>query len=275
MKGTMAFACVLLIAVLMASPLAAQGRAVPGGSDGGRGASVGTGVVSSTSSSSSAGYYSGSSYSGDVGMGNRGYGVGYGTTPSFAPNIQGTSFSSVNLYNYWNDYFSYLYMRYQLSPVYFTRFYRNSEPLMTPAMLKMTLRQPLYFSEMMLESVAELETMLADVRAGKQVDRKALLAKSREIRDFAKRIRQDRTLAVYDVREETKLLKDEDIDALDESLPKLQELALDLHRQLTDLYSVSSSSTISVESYKQPSFESVTKGIDKVCKAIEHSSKQL
>lgn len=204
-------------------------------------------------------------------MGNRGYNL----SQLSAPVIRGTSFTTVNLYNCWNDYFTYLNLQYRLTPEYFTRFYRNTEPLMTPAMLKLTLRQPLYYSELMLQAIAETEAMLAAAEAGGPVDKKALEAKLKEIRDYAKRIRRDRTLTVYDIRKETKLVGDDDLDALDQSLPKLRELALELHRQLTELNSITSASTISVESYQQPSFESVTKGIEKACKAIANTSKRL
>ena len=128
----------------------------------------------------------------------------------------------------------------------------------------------------MLKSIDELENMLADARDGKPVDKKAIVAKAQAIQNLAKEIRQDRTLSIVDIRKETVLFKDDNIDMLNpEAIAKLREMALDLNRQLKNMYSESSTSTVSVDSYKEPSFESVTKGIEKACKAIEHSSKSI
>ena len=197
-------------------------------------------------------------------------------TGGFAPHIGGTSFNTVGLYYTWLDYYSYLYSYYHFYPFYFDRFYRNNEPLMTPSMLRITLRQPLRESEAMLKSIDALDSLLSDARAGKAVDKQAILAKTQEIRDYAKQIRQDRTLSIADIRKDTVLFKDDNVNALDpETIAKLREMALDLNSQLRNLYSESSSSTVSVDSYKEPSFESEAKGIEKACKAIEHSSKRL
>jgi hypothetical protein len=180
------------------------------------------------------------------------------------------------MYNYWSTYYTYLYSYYHVYPGYFDRFMRNREPLLTPALLRLTLRRPLSLSNDMLSAIDDLEAMLSDARDGKAIDKKALLAKAQEIREYAKEIRQDRTLMTLDMGRETSLFKEDGVDLLaPETIAKLREMALDLNRQLRNMYSVSSSSTISVDSYKEPSFASVTKGIEKVCKAIEHSSKQL
>lgn len=261
--------CIILTAFLTVSQLTAQTRAVPsgGGSDAGRAIapSVSTSVSTSASSDSSGvGYSSVAGRASDY------------SPATFSPSIQGTSFNTVTLYNSWGDYYSYLYHYYNVYPFYFNRFYRNQEPLMTPAMLKLTLRQPLILSTVMLKSIDELESMLADARDGKSVDKKAIVAKAEAIRNLAKEIRQDRTLSIVDIRKETVLFKDDNIDMLNpEAIAKLREMALDLNRQLKNLFSESSTSTVSVDSYKEPSFESVTKGIEKACKAIEHSSKSL
>lgn len=262
--------CIILATFLMIPPLAAQTRAVPsgGGSDAGR-AVANIPPTVSTSAPSTARRPS-MDYST---TGNR---AAIGSfTGGFVPRITGTSFNTVGLYYDWLDYYSYLYSYYHFYPFYFDRFYRNNEPLMTPAMLKITLRQPLRLSGAMLKSIDGLDSLLSDARAGKAVDKQAILAKSQEIRDYAKQIRQDRTLSIADIRKDTVLFKDDNVDALNpETIAKLREMALDLNRQLKNLYSESSSSTVSVDSYKEPSFESMAKGIEKACKAIEHSSKR-
>jgi hypothetical protein len=169
-------------------------------------------------------------------------------------------------------------MYYNVYPEYFTRFVNNNEPLMTPAMLKLTLRRPLVLASDMLKAIDDLETMTSDAHAGKSVDKKALAAKSQEIREYAKQIREDRTIAALDTTSSKKMVPvDQDnIDALNpEAIAKLREMALDINRQLVSLYTLSSSSTVSADSFKEPSFDSEAKAIDKVCKAIEHSAKRL
>jgi hypothetical protein len=273
--------CILVSVVLTISPLAAQSRGASSGGDAGRGAATAAASTSYSSAGSSAAvsYYStsgGGSYAAPIG--DRAFGAGTGTGSGYygSPNLQGTSFITTNYYYSWNDYFSYLYRYFDLSPTYYSRFYKNREPLMTPAMLKMTLRQPLFISTEMLKSIDQLEIMLRDSLAGKAVDKEALIAKSQAIRKLAKQIRQNPTLSMIDIRKETDLYKENSSDALSlESIGKLREMALDLNRQLTDMHAMSSSSTISVDSYQEPSFQSVAKGIERVCKAIESSSKKL
>jgi hypothetical protein len=193
------------------------------------------------------------------------------------PNLSGTSFQSYTNYYNWNNYYSYLCAHYNLNPVYFSRFYRNVEPLITPDMLKVTLREPIRLSSNMLDSIDELEGMLAQNASASPADKQALLEKSKYIRELAKQIRRNQTLSNYDLRKDEDLFKnEEDLKSLGpEAWSKLHEMAVDLDRQLRNMYSQSSTSTVSVDSYSEPSIESLAKGIEKLCKAIENSSKRI
>jgi len=268
--------CILLIAFLSILPLTAQDRGVPSGSDAGRGASAGaSSTTAPASASSSATPVSYGDYS--TGIGNRAFGP---STPSYSgiaiPALQGTSFYSSSLYNDWYNYYNYyLFRYYRMSPSYFTRFIRNREPLMTPEMLRTTLRQPLFNSAEMLKMINDLQLIYADMQAGKSVNKEAITTKSQTIRELAKQIRQDRTLSLIDLRKETDLFKDDRVALNAETITKLRDITLGLIRQLNAMYALSSSSTVSVESYQEPSFVSLTKGIEKACKAIEKSSKEL
>jgi len=163
-----------------------------------------------------------------------------------------------------------------MNPTYFMRFYSNREPLVTPAMLRLTLRQPLFLSTEMLRMIDQLEMLCRDSLAGKAVDKEALIEKAQSIRKLAKVIRGNRTLSVIDLRSERDVVDADAFGALSlESIAKLRELALNLNHQLSNMISTSSSSTISLESYKEASFESISKGIEKACKAIENSSRRL
>jgi hypothetical protein len=278
MKPSILGICILLVAFLCILPLSAQDRNAPGGSDAGRGASSGAASATTAASASAGSVVSGSGTYVDysTGMGNR----AFMASPSYSgisiPVIQGTSFYSTALYNDWCNYYSYLGRYYGWNPTYFTRFVKNREPLMTPEMLKLTLRQPLFVSAEMLKLIDDLQMMYGDMQAGKAVDKETVIAKSQMIRVLAKQIRQDRTLSLIDLRKETDIFKNDSRIALNaESITKLREITLGLIRQLNEMYALSSSSTVSVDSYQEPSFTSLTKGIERVCKAIEKSSKEL
>jgi len=205
---------------------------------------------------------------------------GYGWSPSYQGavpyNLSSTSFGSYDVYYNWTSYYSFLSRNFNMNPVYFSRFYRNTEPLITPEMLKLTLLGPLRLSSGMLDSIDELEAMLRDVEAGKAVDKQALMEKSRSIRALAKAIRSNRTLSYVDLRKERDLYQADrgDIPSL-EALSRMREMAVDIDRQLRNLFSQTSTSTVSVEEYSQPSLESLAKGIERICKSIEQSTKRL
>jgi hypothetical protein len=176
----------------------------------------------------------------------------------------------------WNNYYSYLSSNFDVNPVYFDRFYRNTEPLITPVMLKLTLREPIRLSSEMLDSIDRLQEMLEAGHSGASTDRQALLEKSRHVRELAKRIRQNQTLSYIDLRKNKNLYKSGEHDAFNpEAMQKLRSMATDLDRQLRNMDRQASTSTVSVESYQEPSLESLTKGIEKICKVIETYSKRL
>jgi hypothetical protein len=204
-------------------------------------------------------------------------GYAYGATPVYGgPDLSGTSFGTITSYYSWNDYYFHLVSHYNLSPSYFGRFYRNVEPLITPEMLKLTLSQPIRLSKEMLDSIDQLEEMIKGVQSGTMVDKQALLEKSQRIREIAKQIRKNQTLTLFDLRKEKALYKENKSDSLDpEALDKLREMAVDIDRQLKNMYLQTSTSTVSVESYSEPSLESLARGIERICKSIEHSSKRM
>jgi hypothetical protein len=273
-------AITILLALSIVSPLWAQRDVPSGASDAGRGVSTGsssspsstpayTSVSSTSSYSSSGSYYSPSG--GD--LGNRGFSS---TSVRVVPNLTGTCFKSASDYNYWQNYYDYLYSMYHIYPTYFTRFTRNYEPKVTPAMMKIALRDPLVLTREMLRAIDELEVMLADAQTGKAVEKNAIVAKSQEIRSFAKLIRQNQTIAVLDLSSKKAIDTGSDANALDsETIARLRAMAVDLDRQLVNLYSLPSSSTVSADSFRAPSFESQAKAIEKICKDIEHASRRL
>ncbi len=275
------FSAVLLL--VLALPAFSQGRPGSGSSDRGSApSSSGVSTSSSVSSSSSSGGYVSRDASSSRGGFEAG-GIGFGGTSSgrrgvAAPpvKLQGTSFTTMDTYYQWQSFYWYLQNQYMMNRLYFTRFYRNREPLVTPDLLRRVVRQPYRLSMQMLTAIDELETMLQDRAAGKPVDKMEIAAKAQEIRELAKRIRTDEALTFVDQRKEKDILKGNNIEALGlESINQLREMATDLNSQLKNMYTQNTTSTVSVTSLTQPSVDSLSRGIEKISKVIENSAKKI
>lgn len=275
-------ACFVLLVFL---PLLAQDRtqSSSAGSNRGGGGSApdvrsSTPAVSTRTTSapsySSAGTISGGAYR-DFGA--RTY-AGGGASPVVrdTPNLRGTSFYSYSNYYYWNDFLFRLMDRFYMDPTYFSRFYRNNEPLLTPKMQRLAVGNPLILSKRLVAAVDELYGMVEAREAGQPMDRDLMVAKVKQIRDLAKKIRNDDLLPYVDQRRDIDILKGKNVDALGlEAVEELRAMALDLNSQLANLYNSSSTATISIDSLAQPSLASLSKGIERLCKTIETSAKKL
>ena len=192
------------------------------------------------------------------------------------PKLQGTSFNSMNSYLMWQDFLWNLQTRYFLDAMYLSRFYRNSEPLVTPHLMKMVVREPLSLSAQMLAAADELEMMVSDFEAGKPVPKQDITAKAQEIRELAKKIRKDNTLSFVDQRADKEVPKGENTETLGlETIRQLRTMAVDMNTQLKAMYDQNSTATVSVQNLSQPSFESLSKGIERLTKVIENSAKHL
>jgi hypothetical protein len=246
------------------------GRSVPGNVGGM------SGSASISSRSAPMGGIDYSSRSRDYSAGPASVAPGGGGYVSGAPNLQGTSFTTLDSYYDCQNYYWRMRSMYMLNGLYFSRFYRNSEPLITPELMMLTLRAPLSLSAQMVAAVDQLQVMLTDLQAGTQVSKQNIAAKAQEIRDLAKKIRQDQSLAFVDQRLDQSIGKGNQFDNLGlAAIDQLRELATDLHTQLKGMYSQSSTSTISVQNLSQPSFASLSKGIEKLTKVIEASARRL
>lgn len=192
------------------------------------------------------------------------------------PKLQGTSFNSMNSYLMWQDFLWNLQTRYFLDAMYLSRFYRNSEPLVTPHLMKMVVREPLSLSTRMLAAVDELGALVSDFEGGKPVPKQDITTKAQEIRELAKKIRKDNTLSFVDQRADKEVPKGENTETLGlETIRQLRTMAVDMNTQLKAMYNQNSTATVSVQNLSQPSFESLSKGIERLTKVIENSAKHL
>jgi hypothetical protein len=273
----------LVLALLIPWPAGSQDRDRPSSSEGsGRGVASGssTGGGSASSRGIAAGQSIGSppsaSFGRDYGAARFGAGGGFTEALVNAPSLRGTSFISLNSYYQWQEFMFFVQTHYYLNSNYFRRFYRNTEPLITPELLKLTVRQPLRQSLDMVAEVDSLEALIRDLQAGGAVDKQALTAKARQIRELAKQIRQDESLAFFDLRRTKADLKADPLeDAGLEAVVQLREMALDLSTRLKNMYNQQSASTVSVQMLSEPSFGALSRRIEKLTKVIEDSIRRL
>lgn len=192
-----------------------------------------------------------------------------------APNIKGTSFVSYGNYYQWENFLFSLRSMYGLY-LDTSRFYRNVEPLITPRMAMVATLQPLRLSAQLVATVDELSLQLDEARNGKAVDHKAIEATLDQIRKLAKKIRSDQALSYIDQRPDKDLFKGVKVNDFGlDAIEQMQKLALDLNNQLKALSRQSQTSTVSVDYMTQPSYTSISKGIEKLSKVIQSSAKRL
>ena len=283
MKSMIKMIVIVSCLCLMTLPLLvyAQRATSSASGDGGRSvastsSSSGVATASSSPSSStrsdSGGYYGASARPsfGSSGSGSSGGGGG-----QVIPSLRGTSFYSYGTYLQWQDFLWRLQMFYGFW-MDNSRFLRNSEPLLTPRLASLAVRRPLAASTEMLRLVDELSSLLAEARSGKAVDKNAIDSTAEQIRKLAKQIRSDQALSFVDQRNNVDMAKAGNFDQLGlDAVERLREVALDLDNQLKTLSEQSQTSTVSIDYLSRPSFDSLTKGIDKLTRVIQNSAHRL
>jgi hypothetical protein len=285
MKSVLKSMSVIVVVTIFALPVFPQGR--PGSTDRDHGAGAGPSVSAAASVSSapaSFGSYGSREVStsrdfgsrGSYGSGSVSGGPGRGVSAFPPPQLKGTSFTSLNSFYAWQDFYFYLQMHYMMNRMYFLRFYRNIEPLITPQMVRLTVREPLTLAVQMMTAVDQLETMLQARQAGGPVSKEDIADKAQEIRALAKQIRSNEALTFVDQRKDTDVLKDNNIETRGlEAVSQLREMIVDLNSQLKGMYTQQTTSTVSVNSLTQPSLRSLSKGIEKLSRSIENSAKKI
>jgi hypothetical protein len=193
----------------------------------------------------------------------------------YMPDLKQTSFTSSRCYYDSLNYFYWVHNNYYLDRYYFSRFYRNTEPLITPQLARLTMSQPLNLSNRLLASIDQLEAMIQDQQAGNQVSKDEIAAKTEEIKDLAKQIRQDQSIVFFDQRKDKDLLKGTQYRDLGPvAIAQMREMALDLNHQIRNLFEQKSTATVSVEALSAPSFSSLSKGIERLSKVVSESSRK-
>jgi hypothetical protein len=263
------------LALILSAPMTAQerggrqsdARGASAGSTAGRGAMVSSAPVTSNSGIQRSGAVGSNTY---IAPSTRSSGGAF-----YMPNLKQTSFTSSRCYYDSLNYFYWVRNNFYLDRYYFSRFYRNTEPLITPQLARLTMSQPLSLSNRLLASIDQLEALIQDRQAGNQVSRDEIAAKTEEIRDLAKQVRQDQSIVFFDQRKDKDLLKGTQYQELGlEAIAQMREMALDLNHQIRNLYEQKSTATVSVEALSAPSFSSLSKGIERLSKVVSESSRK-
>ncbi len=284
---TSAWKSLLGIFALLLVAMPAMAERAPKASRSGRGSAGAARVAAAAAPSarsytapSSSGYSGSATPGGYYGGTSRG---GYARDSYVSPggiavrSLNNTSFNSYSGYYHWNQFYGYLYQHYNLNPYYFNRFFRNTEPLITPSVLKLGLRESILLSSQLVDMIDQLQWMIGEAQAGREFDKKALVEQTKLIRKLAKEIRKNKAIAYIDLRKEQKIYQKpkKESDMLNpEALDRLREMAIDLNNQLKTMHNKPSTQTVAVDHFKQPSFKSLAKGIEKLSKDIEKSIKK-
>lgn len=275
MKTPVGFVVLCLLALLLSLPLSAQDRGgrqqgggtAAAGSSAGRTAVVSSAPTSSATSTSRTAVATSNSYVA--------HGSPVASSVSYTPDLRRTSFTTSR--SYWDSlsYFYWVHNNFYLDRYYFSRFYRNTEPLITPQLARLTMSQPLNLSNRLLASIDQLEGMVQAQQAGKEVSKADLAAKTEEIRDIAKQIRQDQSIVFFDQRKDKDLLRGTQYAELGpEAIAQMREMALDLNHQIRNLYEQKSTATVSVQALSSPSFSSLSKGIERLSKVVAQPARK-
>jgi hypothetical protein len=263
------------LALVLSAPVMAQerggrqsdARGASAGSAAGRGAMVSTAPATSQSSIQRSGAVASNAYFAPA---TRSTGGAFSV-----PDLRQTSFTSSRCYFDSLNYFYWVHNNFYLDRYYFSRFYRNTEPLITPKLARLTMSQPLSLSNRLLASIDQLEALIQDQQAGNQVNKDEIEAKTEEIEDLAKQIRQDQSIEFFDQRKDKNLLKGTEYKELGfEAIAQMREMALDLNHQIRDLYEQTSTATVSVDALSAPSFSSLSKGIERLSKVVSESARK-
>jgi len=277
-------ALVSAFAIAIVLPADAQHHSASGG--GGNHGSSGAGSVGSVSSTTTTSSSNTSTTYSTISTTSQSYsyrGASNGFSPAapaqtifFTPNTQYSSFQNLNMYWNWQHFFSRLQNEYYFSPAYSRRFIVNREPLLTPSLLRIAVRKPLRLSSVLISELDNLDAMFLKMKNGEDIDKKQIALKIKEIRDISKQISKSSDWDVIDQRKDKDILKGMQLGGFSlEDRARLREIVTDLHTQLQDWYNSSSTNTISATSLTQPSIESLTKGIEKISKAMEKSVKRM
>lgn len=163
---------------------------------------------------------------------------------------------------------------------YLWRYAQGDSPL-TQRSVELALRESRQAADLLSMLGIELQELITEYEAGRlaQAEFEVLVkAKVKEIRSAAKVIRKDDFLEFIDQRKDDKVPSYQKADSLVEMkalAQLLQDRITAVNQGLTSFYNQDMSRVVGVKELQNPSFDSLTKGIDRLAKTISNSAKRL
>ena len=102
--------------------------------------------------------------------------------------------------------------------------------------------------------------------------------KTSQIRHLADQIRDDRGLDYVDQRRDVKLNSPKTVKTIPELrvlITKLREMTQQLRQGISSFYERDLTRVVEVDELRKPSLKSISKGVDKLARALENSADQL
>jgi hypothetical protein len=159
--------------------------------------------------------------------------------------------------------------------------YAQGMPLLTEDLTKMALQDCTASSESIVQLAERLERIVDSYEAG-QIDHSGFTSQVAEtvggIRSLNKKIRKDQYLRYVDQRKSHKVAPVSRARSLAEVrglVAELRRTASKMDEGLTSYYGGDGVQTISVSSLERPSFQTMTKQLDRIAKTIGKSVKSL
>lgn len=192
-----------------------------------------------------------------------------------------STFSSSGWYHC-NQFVYRLLSRYQSLPgqLYLWRYAQGDSPL-TRESVEMALSKSVKASEALSIASRDLLGLIADYQAGQLANasfEELVKAKTQEIRKHSKNIRKDHLLQYLDNRQDRKLgvaEKAQSVEGLRSLTGELRGLVDQIERDLSSYYAEDKTRVVQIDDLQRPSFDSLTKGIDRLAKTISKSASRL
>ena len=163
---------------------------------------------------------------------------------------------------------------------YLWRYSQGDSPL-TPESVHMALTEPTGWSASLVDLAGQLRAVVTSYQAG-EIEHTVLEQRvdglTDEIRQLAKKIRKDQLLEFIDQRKDAKLegySKASSVEDLLALTDELNQLAVRIHDGLSGYSNQDVSRVISVDDLSEPSFDSMSKGVDRLAKVIKGSVDRL
>lgn len=159
--------------------------------------------------------------------------------------------------------------------------YAQGDTFLTPQVVMLALREPSQHTALLLRYSEQLQGLIRSYEAG-ELDRSTFTASSRdtakEIRRLAGKIRKDPYLDYLDVNSKAAEPAYESPDSLRTLALMAEELATtaaQIDGNLRSMVNPGENRVVAVDSLQQPSFESLSKRIDRMARLIEKSVTKL